>query len=248
MRRTKLKPWSAGICTLVLVIGAQPLHAKDDVLTLLVENDVITGTDRHYTSGVLLSYTSDINSGPKRTERLGRRMVPFIKEDDLLHVGISIGNELYTPSDIRRADLIPDDRPYAGYVYGALDFSKANATTLNTFRLNLGMVGPSARGERIQSDVHRAIDSDIPKAGATRSTTSSSTASPGSGRPAGPATGRTATSTSCLTSDCQRATSQVMQMSAQPSASATTSARTTVRPAFARQCRVRSSSNRLTKD
>ncbi len=154
------RPAITALLTCLLISTA---HTADDaVVSLIVENDVITGTDRHYTSGVLLSYVSGLDEGPPGAENFGRKLF-FIDDDDQMHVGFSLGHEIYTPKDISNPDLIVDDRPYAGHLYGAVDFTISDDYELSTWRINMGIVGPSARAEDIQSDLHREIGSPIPR-------------------------------------------------------------------------------------
>ena len=150
---------------LILLLGSalSPAHADNDsVLSMIVENDVIAGSDRHYTSGLLISYVSGLNRGPRTFDSLARRL-PMISDDDDMHVGLSIGHEIYTPREIKVPTLITDDRPYAGYLYAAADFTISNDHALSTWRLNLGIVGPSTRADQMQSEIHAAIGSPIPE-------------------------------------------------------------------------------------
>ena len=54
--------------------------------------------------------------------------------------------------------LQPDDRPYAGHLYGALSLGRATATTQTLAELQLGVVGPAALGEQVQNNYHRLIN------------------------------------------------------------------------------------------
>ena len=157
-----IKP-SHGLLIAAGLLFATTVLAKpnDSVLSTVIENDVIAGSDRHYTSGFLVSYVSGINRGPQRAANLGRRL-PMIDADDDLHVGLSVGHEIYTPRRIKNPNLIPDDRPYAGYLYGAMDFTVSNARALSTWRLSAGIVGPSSRAEEGQRELHRRIGSPDP--------------------------------------------------------------------------------------
>ncbi|MEM7101221.1 MAG: lipid A deacylase LpxR family protein [Pseudomonadota bacterium] len=129
------------------------------ILNLLVENDVISGDDRHYTSGVALNYVSGLDQGPERLEALGI-FLPGLERGDKMHVALSLGHEIYTPTDITKPDLISDDRPYAGHLYLGAGFITENSTEVETWRLSLGLVGPGARAEVIQNSLHRKIGSD----------------------------------------------------------------------------------------
>jgi len=142
-----------------LLIGHSTALASEGVLNLLVENDVFTNADRHYTSGIMLNYVSNIDEGPRRLQRLGVRF-PGIEDDDKMHVAVSLGHEIYTPTNIVDPQLLEDDRPYAGHLYIAAGFTTENPEEIETWRLSLGLVGPGARAEIIQNNLHREIGSD----------------------------------------------------------------------------------------
>lgn len=128
----------------------------EHVLNLVIENDLFTGTDRHYTSGVMLNYVSGVDDGPTRLRNLGFDL-PFIEDTDKLHVAVSIGHEIYTPANKNIPELQPDARPYAGYAYLAAGFSATNLREVDTWRISLGLVGPGAKGEYIQNTIHEFI-------------------------------------------------------------------------------------------
>ena len=132
----------------------------ESVLNLIIENDVFTGTDRHYTSGVMLNYISGVQDGPRRLRELGIRF-PGVDPDDRMHVSVSIGHEIYTPTNIASEALLEDERPYAGHAYLAAGFSTANRKEIETWQLTTGIVGPAAKGEYLQNTLHRAIESDL---------------------------------------------------------------------------------------
>ncbi|MEM7001422.1 MAG: lipid A deacylase LpxR family protein [Pseudomonadota bacterium] len=145
----------AGVA-LTCLLSLPAAHAEH-VLNLVVENDTFTGTDRHYTSGVMLNYISGVEDGPRRLRNLGFRF-PGMQDNDEMHVSLSLGHEIYTPTDIKVTALQEDDRPYAGYAYLAAGFSTANATEIETWRMSIGLVGPDAQGERVQNTVHNLIE------------------------------------------------------------------------------------------
>ena len=69
----------AYIALLIVCSSANAEH----VLNFIVDNDVFTGTDRHYTSGVMLNYISGIEDGPRRLRDLGIRF-PGIEPEGVL--------------------------------------------------------------------------------------------------------------------------------------------------------------------
>jgi hypothetical protein len=125
---------------------------------LLIENDVFTGTDRHYSNGVHLSWLSAQDDVPDYIRGFANAM-PLIRPNALLRAGYAIGHNLYTPNDITNPALIPNERPYAGYLYGGFAVVADAGTILDTWALDLGIVGPSARGEAVQNNFHRLIGS-----------------------------------------------------------------------------------------
>jgi lipid A 3-O-deacylase len=143
--------------------------AESKAFSFYLENDVFARTDRHYTSGARLTWIS-----PDLTDYLEHphlpewshpfiERLPFINETGYQRaVYFSIGQNIYTPEDIKRKKLIQDDRPYAGLAYLAIGFQSKNSSRLDTFECNLGIVGPHSYAEDTQTHIHEWIDSQIP--------------------------------------------------------------------------------------
>lgn len=70
---------------------------------------------------------------------------------------IGAGQRIYTPDDKRALDIIEDDRPYAGYAYAFGELRELETSHTDSIRLELGIVGPSARAEEVQNSVHRIL-------------------------------------------------------------------------------------------
>ena len=49
---------------------------------------------------------------------------------------------MYTPADIDRSDPDPNDRPYAGWLYGEVSITSQTKERLDRAALSLGVVGP----------------------------------------------------------------------------------------------------------
>lgn len=141
------------------------------VLTFQYENDLLSGTDRYYTNGVRLSYTSPAlrDQIPWAADAL-EWLYPFDPGADArLHV--SLGQNMFTPGDIEIAELIPDDRPYAGWLYAGIglnveawqDFFGKRFNRQDALELELGVVGPASFAEETQKFVHDLIGSPKPK-------------------------------------------------------------------------------------
>lgn len=130
----------------------------------LWENDAFTtgNRDRHYTNGLRLSYITTEGSVWGWVES-GARALPFFIEDGALRASFALGQNLYTPGDISNPLPVEGDRPYAGWLYAATGLLADNGRVLDSVELSLGMVGPSAFGEEVQTWIHRVIDSPTPR-------------------------------------------------------------------------------------
>lgn len=130
--------------------------------TLLIENDVFTGTDQHYTNGLRLSYLSRQDDVPDFIRKFASAM-PFVGLDARLRAGFAMGHNIYTPNDIQATAIVPDERPYAGYLYAGIavvaESNTESGNILDTWELDLGLVGPSALGEEVQNNFHQLIGS-----------------------------------------------------------------------------------------
>lgn len=138
------------------------------------ENDVFANTDRSYTNGLRLSWVSpDIDNYlydpdlPDWLRDVNRWFVPIypiaedITDDVKRNLVFTIGQQMYTPNDRERTDIINDDRPYAGWLYAGFGYHAKTANKLNSVELNLGIVGPAALARETQNFTHRLINSDL---------------------------------------------------------------------------------------
>jgi len=135
------RPWYAGIWSFKL------------------ENDLFGGTDQFYTAGWQFSWGSP-DYDPPRVIRwltdLGLKLLP----DGTPRWGLAFGQQIYTPADTLLVPPDPSDRPYAGYLYGAMTVSSYNARDYGALELQLGVVGPSALGEQVQNNLHDFLNID----------------------------------------------------------------------------------------
>ncbi|MDI6795836.1 MAG: lipid A deacylase LpxR family protein [Desulfatibacillaceae bacterium] len=160
--------------SLAFVAAPQPAYAKKQpgeyrTFTLYFENDVFEGTDRQYTNGVKLTLISPDLSGyaddpriPKWSHSIVERL-PFVgRPDTIKNISLSIGQNIYTPETISVAELMPDDRPYAGVTYAGIGFSCKDTSRMDTLEVTLGIVGPDSYAEQIQKTIHEWVGSPRP--------------------------------------------------------------------------------------
>lgn len=161
-------PHRVRIATLLsyIALAATTQSAAAGNYTFEIENDRIANTDRHYTTGMRASWVSDkATDSPLWAKNLLDKIYPLA---DLRagRVGLSLGQNIYTPEDIHTRALVVDDRPYAGWLYGGISaYAETTRSTsgrdmdvLDTVELNFGVVGPMALGEQVQNNFHDLIN------------------------------------------------------------------------------------------
>ena len=168
------------ILTAILSMGfaVSVLAAEGNFWTQSVyfENDLFAGTDSNYTNGVKLSLISPDLSPHVEEGKLPRKVlevihqIPFIRESSpsFTHkVEFSVGQNMYTPVDISKYELIPEDRPYAGWLYFSTSYHRKNAVNdtsyfMDTVEVQFGMVGSASLAEDTQKFVHKVFDRPRP--------------------------------------------------------------------------------------
>jgi len=148
--------------------GAEEKHTPKELGTFgfKFENDLFSGQDQHYTNGLRLSWLSPEGDTIKPLQYV-RDFLEALAQDTnkTTRFGLAAGQEIYTPEDRFRTDLITDDRPYAGWLYGGLSLHTVTKRTderkdLESIELDVGVIGPYSLGEEAQNFVHevRLID------------------------------------------------------------------------------------------
>lgn len=126
---------------------AQP--AVSGTLNVLIENDSFAVTDRHYTNGLQISYLSD---------PLGDQSAA--SDQPQLRLGWQLGQSLFTPDDTRASTPLPDQRPYAGWLYAGFSLVRSTNSHIDSVTVQIGTTGPDARGEQAQNNLHAIVGSD----------------------------------------------------------------------------------------
>lgn len=143
--------------------------AGADTLTAQFENDLWgSGSDKNYTHGSRFSWVTD--NQLRAVKSLAKR-IPWMPALDQqtrdIRFSVALGQNIFTPEDISRADLITDDRPYAGWLYLAGGVirreNKGGFRQLDALELNLGVVGPAAHADDVQTQFHKLIDTNEPR-------------------------------------------------------------------------------------
>jgi len=154
------------LCGNAVAQSQKPPH-ESWTFTFHLENDLFADTDRFYTNGIKISWVSpelhwfqDLAWMKKPgiiqvTTNKFIELLPF--SDDASrqrNLAFTIGQLMFTPEDIARRDLILDDRPYAGWLYGSAAFHSKTYRRLDTFELQMGLTGDFSLAEQAQDLVH----------------------------------------------------------------------------------------------
>ena len=176
MPRTRLRQF-VGLCGMLLAAQCLPAQADPDcpgkpgllalmpypgVSNFYYENDLVSGSDSNYTSGLKLSWVS-ANLGSyvddpclpgwvRRLNGWSQWLQPGLFTSR--NMVVSAGQAIYTPRDGERHDLIANDRPYAGWLYLGLAWNARDARRMDTVELDVGFIGPPSLARQTQNFVH----------------------------------------------------------------------------------------------
>lgn len=140
-----------------------PILLPKKFFSLTVENDTFaSNNDENYTNGIRLGYfnlNADIPPFLQKTIKT----IPGLSLNDSASIYYSIGQNMYTPRDLSRTDLITNDRPYAAFLYGSAGFTSLENNHIDEAEISVGIVGPAALGKQAQKLVHKHINASDPK-------------------------------------------------------------------------------------
>lgn len=139
-------------------------------LELRLDNDLfgVGKQDQGYSDGVLVTATSgalsDIEAPSAHschwvaTRWLARRLRAIgPDQSDRQHLSVSFTHAIFTPSARSQTALIAKDRPYAAALLLGLGYNARSGARLQASRMQVGIVGPSARGKNAQNATHKVI-------------------------------------------------------------------------------------------
>ena len=148
---------------MVLLPGLRPVATIEfdhgAVLNLTEENDFVNWTDRWYTQGAKISYLQADNDMPHWTHGLIEELPTLGFATSAERIGYAIGQSMFTPADTHASKLLPNDRPYAGWLYGGLVLQRSGLgwgdyLSIENLELNLGIIGPDAFARQVQTWYH----------------------------------------------------------------------------------------------
>lgn len=137
----------------------QIIETKEDekgVFSFAFENDIFAGTDLGYTNGTVLSYTSPEKTMPKFIQD-SSTILSILNNEGKKRITVSVGQNIYTPSDITKSEFINNDFLYAGWLYTSIGVIYDNKSIYDNLTLTLGVVGPLAGAEQTQKYIHKEV-------------------------------------------------------------------------------------------
>ncbi|UAB71566.1 lipid A deacylase LpxR family protein [Vibrio sp. SCSIO 43132] len=130
-------------------------HAKT-LWSLTMDNDSMVTSDRDYSSGITLGFSTELESEPSYLSWFG-------KSSDRLYFGIDFGQKLWTPDDIESTTQKPNERPYAGLSYLDSHLASGDSNTYQNIHVLMGVMGRNAQADSAQTFVHDIIGSPKPR-------------------------------------------------------------------------------------
>lgn len=158
-----------------LLLSGVAAHAQLEggIFSLIDENDLNSNffgphQDRHYTHGTKLTWLAPDDYWPQTTAWLNQ-IPQWGIHDAVGKIGFTLGQSMFTPQNILTTTPLTSDRPYAGWLYAGMVFERRGTLTpriavLESFELDLGLVGPDAFAGEVQRAIHRwRFPEDIPQ-------------------------------------------------------------------------------------
>jgi lipid A 3-O-deacylase len=140
---------------------AKPIK-KDNYFRLKYDNDFFSATDRYYTQGIILDF---IHPTAKRSP-ISYCLLKLSKTA-LNYYGLHLEQDVFTPKSIRYKDgeVYYGERPFTAIFFLSHSLSSINTlkNTLLYTQLDLGILGPYAKGEEEQKGIHKALDNIEPQ-------------------------------------------------------------------------------------
>lgn len=144
------------------------LSGANTFVRLEWENDVLQLRrgdirDENFTNGLRLDLMGDAWKLPLVHRLLLEFPTDGAHANDYLYT-LSVGQDIYTPNELSRRDVIRQARPYAGWLYassGLIVADQVKARKL-TSSLSLGVMGPASGSDRVQTAIHDWFNFETP--------------------------------------------------------------------------------------
>ena len=134
--------------------GTMITLSKENFLKINFDNDILNYTDRFYTNGIRI----EVISPAFQYFPVSRLMVPY-RRSGINYYGLSLVQNMYTPSTTKKEGILYGDRPYSSYLY--LGTYKITNDPVHRFRqkseMDIGVIGSYSLGEYVQKSFHSEV-------------------------------------------------------------------------------------------
>lgn len=136
-------------------------------VSVTVDNDAFVGNDSGYSNGLFVS-TFEVNGAPSGQADNDWWVKPLMWSMPLDDVASSVnaysfGQSLNTPSDIKVENPSLNELPYSALLVMSNSYIAITPEMADIATTAIGMVGPMAFGEEVQSFVHKVLGANEPK-------------------------------------------------------------------------------------
>ncbi len=141
---------------------SDPFNSFHSYLQVKIQNDVLKlrgDTDRYFTNGIKIAVHS--RSFLRNLKVILARIKDKSNPSAVAEMNsFAIGQNMYTPVDIRIRRPLFGDRPYAGHLYASIKRISSHLAKKQriTSELSLGVIGPWAQAEPVQKWWHGVVD------------------------------------------------------------------------------------------
>lgn len=120
-------------------------------LSLILDNDIFDNRDYYYTNGFKIELVAPFaNQSPLR------KILPGIRNAEIDQNGLSIAQNIYTPTNPDTGVILASDHPFAAYLTVGEFRDNYSLRKKLHFRseIRIGVIGPSSFGQQVQTSVH----------------------------------------------------------------------------------------------
>ncbi|MCX6278415.1 MAG: lipid A deacylase LpxR family protein [Bacteroidetes bacterium] len=131
--------------------------SREMFLQINFDNDILDYTDRFYTNGIKI----DLIAPGLQMNPISRLMTPYWRSG-INYYGLSLVQNMFTPSTTKTGGILFGDRPYSAYLFlGCFKITNDRLRKLRqTSELDLGIIGPGSYGEWVQRSFHNSVPSN----------------------------------------------------------------------------------------
>ncbi|UUM31822.1 lipid A deacylase LpxR family protein [Vibrio japonicus] len=147
---------------LFVVLSLAPFFSQGSehsTFSVTFDNDGLYSTDRDYTSGLFLTYTSRpfVSKGLLKTLSLSNW-----KGSSIDKLEFTLGHKIYTPEDLEANFPLVNDRPYAGYLHAEFNYISLHPQQAQRINVTIGTTGEHSFADASQDFVHKVTPAKKP--------------------------------------------------------------------------------------